>query len=93
MGRLRTQGQGVEGWAVVVCIEEGWGGNGLDATIASGYHCGGPSLIHIPLMPVGNLWDRHALPKHTETHSPPPRRSGGRSRFLERGHNGVERFG
>lgn len=56
---------------VFVCIDEGWGGDSLDTI---GYHGGGPSLIHIPLMPVGNLWDRHALSQtHPDAHPPPPR--------------------
>lgn len=55
---------------VFVCIEEGWGGASLDTT---GNHGGGPSLIPVPLMPAGNLWDRHALSKHAQTPSPPPR--------------------
>lgn len=70
-GVAENTGEGCGQLWCVVCIEEGWGGDSLDTTTAAGYHRGGPSLIHIPLMPVGNLWDRHALSKH-KTHSPPP---------------------
>lgn len=40
----------------VVVVVVGWGGYTLNTT---GYYHGGPSLIHIPLIPVGNLLDRH----------------------------------
>ena len=50
---------------VCVCVRVE-GGHTLNTT---GYHRGGPSLIHIPLMPVGNLLDRHTLPTHTRTHT------------------------
>lgn len=51
---------GVEVMAAVVVVGKvvvgGGGGYTLNTT---GYYHGGPSLIHIPLIPVGNLLDRH----------------------------------
>lgn len=37
----------------------------------TGYLHGGPSTIHIPLISVGNLLDRHTKCWHTHTHTPP----------------------
>lgn len=74
----------------------GWGGYTLNTT---GYYHGGPSLIHIPLIPVGNLLDRHTWSKrtHTQTNSHPykhtrhPHTARTHS-LIENGHNGVDGF-
>lgn len=75
---------------VCVCVERGGGGHTLNTT---GYHRGGPSLIHIPLMPVGNLLDRHSPSTHTQTHSRDSLATPTPLTLLENGHNGVDGFG
>lgn len=94
MGR-RTRGVEVEKWGVMVCLCVHRGTGGTHTLNTTGYHGGGPLLIRIPLMPVGNLLDRHALSTHTQTHSggwlttPTPLCSS--LLLLENGHNGCRR--
>lgn len=101
----RDEERGWGGWRGWVEENSGgcWGGGCLcvhcrgvgrgHALNTIGYHCGGPSLIHIPLMPAGNLLDRHALSMHTQTCSETtPTLLHSSFPLLESGDNGMDRF-
>lgn len=84
------------GWGelgfVCLCVHRGGVGRGHTLNTI-GYHCGGPSLIHIPLMPAGNLLDRHTLSMHTQTGSETtPTLLYSSFPLLESGDNGVDGF-
>lgn len=91
----RDVGWGWRGWVevcVCLCVHCGVVGRGHTLNTI-GYHCGGPSLIHIPLMPAGNLLDRHTLSMHTQTGSETtPTLLYSSFPLLESGDNGVDGF-